>query len=303
MKISRQTREIINMVIFVLVAALLIVTYVVYPLNRTKAIMGRYNLDDYNEDSLAVNDPAVWTEAGLAADSFMVESDGLTTLACLYVAPDSTTCDSIIGTVFLLHEDGSNRDSLMTIAEQLVAIGYSVVAYDQRTSGRSTGRYHGDGQYEATDLEEIIRYLDMREKIHHPLAVVGFDLGADAALLTAHEDQRIDRVIAVNPYLTTDRMLGILRQQHDSCWFPFYRTMMWWWYELRSGYAAPYRELESIEGVACRTLLLTTSDAMDDPEVERLRELSDADMLRLETVPTDNSELMYQIRSFIAGTD
>jgi hypothetical protein len=63
MKISRQTREIINMVIFVLVAALLIVTYVVYPLNRTKAIMGRYNLDDYNEDSLAVNDPAVWTEA------------------------------------------------------------------------------------------------------------------------------------------------------------------------------------------------------------------------------------------------
>ena len=133
--------------------------------------------------------------------------------------------------------------------------------------------------------------------------MVGFDLGADAALLTAHEDQRIDRVIAVNPYLTTDRMLGILRQRHDSYWFPFYRTMMWWWYELRSGYAAPYRELESIEGVACRTLLLVTSDATDDPEVEKIRELSDADLLLLETTPADISELMYQIRSFIAGSD
>ena len=299
MKLSRQTREIINMVIFVLVAALLVVTYVVYPMNRTKAVLGRYDIDNYYEDSLEINDPSAWIDSGLKADSFTVEADGLTTLACLYVLPDSVVHDSIRGTVFLLHDDNEDRDAVLPLARMMTEAGFSVVAFDQRATGRSTGKYHGDGQYEATDLEEVIRYLDLRQKIHHPLAIVGFGLGGDAALLTAREDARIDKVIAVSPYLTTERMLVILRERHDTYWFPLYHTMMWWWYGIRSGYAAPYREIEAVEAVACRTLLLTASSEDDDPEIVLLKELSTAELLTVDKVPDDRTALSAQIKAFI----
>jgi pimeloyl-ACP methyl ester carboxylesterase len=299
MKISRQTREIINMVIFVLVVALLFVTYVLYPLNRTKAVLGRDDVDNYYEDSLEINDPSAWIDSGLMADSFTVEADGLTTLACLYVPPDSTVHDSIRGTVFLLHDDNGNRDSMLPLARMMSEAGYSVVSYDQRAAGRSTGRYHGEGQYEATDLEEVIRYLDLRQRIHHPLTIVGFGLGGEAALLNAREDARIDKVMAINPYLTSERMLSMLKARHDTYWFPLYYTMMWWWYGIRSGYAAPYREIEAVEAVACRTLLLVADDVSQDPEVVLLRELSTAEMLTVETLPDDEYTLAGQVKAFV----
>jgi pimeloyl-ACP methyl ester carboxylesterase len=299
MKISRQVREIINIVIFLVVTAFLIVAYVVYPLSQTKATMGRYGIDDFNEDTVMVNDPAVWTEAGLPADSFTVESDGQTRLACLYVPPDTTVHDSINGTVFLLHDDDNDRDTMLALAARMTEGGYSVVAYDQRASGRSTAKYHGDGQYEAADLAEVIRHLGLRERLHHPLVVVGFGRGADAAMLTAREETRIDGVVAVNPHLTSSRMLDALKQRHDVYWFPFYRTIMWWWYEIRSGYAAPYRDIDQIEAVAGRTLLLAAPEAVDEPEVVRLRELSEAAMLRIETTPSDDLELVRRVQTFI----
>ncbi len=299
MKLSRQTREIINIVIFLAVAALLVVTYIVYPLNRTKAIMGRGDIDNYNEDSLPANDPSVWIDSGLAADSFMVEADGLTTLACLYILPDSSRHDSINGTVFLLHGDGEDRDAMIPLARMITEAGYSVVVYDQRATGRSTGKYRGDGQYESGDLEEVIRYLDLRNKIYHPLTVVGFDVGGEAALLNAKEDSRIDKVLAINPYLSSERMIGILKERYDCYWFPFYNTMMWWWYGIRSGYAAPYRGPETVEAVSSRTLLLVDETAVDDAEIVSLKELSSPEMLTVETLPADSTVLAKRILTFV----
>jgi hypothetical protein len=88
-RISRQTREIINIVVFLIVVGGLLYFYVIYPLGQSKALMGRQNLDDYDEDSVLVNDAAAYIEAGLKPDTFRVESDGLTTLACLYTAPEN----------------------------------------------------------------------------------------------------------------------------------------------------------------------------------------------------------------------
>ena len=287
------------MVIFVLVAALLIVTYIVYPMNRTKAVFGRDDVDNYYEDSLEINDPSTWIDSGLLADSFTVEADGLTTLACLYVLPDSSMQDSIRGTVFLLHDNSADRDDMLPLARIATETGYSVVAYDQRASGRSTGSYHGEGQYEATDLEEVIRYLDLRKKIHHPLTIVGFGLGGDAALLNVFEDARIDRIMAINPYLTTERMLTMLKTRHETYWFPLYYTTMWWWYGIRSGYAAPYREVESVQAVACRTLILVGDDVSQDPEVVLLKELSPPELLTVEILPDDETNLAEKIKAFV----
>ncbi len=297
-RISRQMKEIIQTVAFVLVVAALVACYVIYPLNRVKATMGRANLDNYNVDSLAVNDPSAYIEIGLTPDTFRVESDGLTTLACLYVAPSVDSIGQIKGTVFLVHQEGADRDAMAPLARLLVDSGLAVVAFDQRASGRSTGQYRGEGQYEASDLNEVIRYLDLRERIIHPLIAVGYSLGADGSLLAALEEERISGVVAVNPYLSTRRMQDALKERYNMFWFPFFRTIMWWWYNIRSSYAAPYRDINDIESVACPTLLLTAPEAAQDDEVQRVRELSPPELLEFKTIPVADEQLHREILRF-----
>lgn len=297
-RLSRQTKEIIQTAAFLLVVAVLLAAYVIYPLNRTKASMGRANFGDYDENSLILNDPMAYIEAGLVPDTFRVESDGLTTLACLYVAPNLDSIGQVKGTVFLVHEDGADRDAMVPLARLLVDSGFAVVTFDQRASGRSTGKYRGEGQYEASDIQEIIRYQDLRGRIAHPLIIVGYSLGADGALLAALDEKRIDGVVAINPYLTTRRLQDALKKRQGMIWFPFFRTIMWWWYNIRSSYAAPYRDIDDIEPVVCRTLLVTTPEAAQDAEVRRIKELSPPPLLELKMIPVSDEELYGEILRF-----
>jgi len=298
-RISHQTREIINIVLFFVVVGLLLTFYVIYPLNRTKAVMGRADIDDFNIDTLPVNDPALFIEAGLLPDTFSLEIDITTTLTCLYIEPELDSLDTLQGTVFLLHNERLDRNSMIPLAKQFIDSGYAVVTYDQRACGISSGKYHGDGFYEANDLAEFIPYLVLRERIHHPVTVIGFSLGADAALMAAVEEQRIDRVVAVNPYLTTIRYQNMLKEEHGTLWMPFYRTVMWWWYNMRSGYAAPYRKIDDIQPTACPTLMLVDADKMEIPEVARIKELSDTDSFILKQLPTDETVLFNEIISYM----
>jgi pimeloyl-ACP methyl ester carboxylesterase len=306
-RLSRQMKETIQTVLFLLVVVALVLVYVVYPLNRTKATMGRAGFGDYNADSLPPNDANAFVAASLTPDTFRVESDGLTTLACLYLSPKIDSAREIKGTVFLLHENGADRDAMLPLARRLLDSGFDVVAYDQRASGRSTGKYRGEGRYEANDLNEVIRYLDLRERIVHPVIVVGFSLGADAGILAAQDEKRIDGVVAINPYLSTTNLLDALRKQHNVFWFPFFRTIMWWWYNIRSSYAAPYRKTDDIEPVACRTLLLVSPASPASPEgvnkaeVQLLKELSPPELLEVKTIPDSEEELYGMIFQFATG--
>ena len=46
-------------------------------------------------------------------------------------------------------------------------------------------------------------------------------------------------------------MLDRFRERYHTYWFPFYRSMMWWWYNIRSSYAASYRETGDVRAVNC----------------------------------------------------
>lgn len=297
-RLSRTVKEIINTVIFVLAIALLLTAFVCYPLGLTKEFLARPDIDEYNPDSLFANDATLYIEAGLPIDTFRVETDGLTNLAMLLVGPGDTTLTK--GTCILLHDDATERDSLFDFVQVLHSDGYKVVAYDQRASGRSSGRYRGAGRFEANDLLEVIRYLDLREQITHPLYVVGFGMGGDAGILAALEDKRIDGVAAVNPYLSTKRLLDILRDRHQPYWTPLYRTTLWWWYDIRSGYSAPYRDLENIQAVNCPTLILMTPDGIESEETARIKELSDPTKLTIEAVPAERAVLLSRIRAYLS---
>ena len=300
-KLSRQTKEIIQIVAFFLIVGTLLVTYVIYPLNRTKAIFARPNIDDetYSNDSLLVNDPTPFVDAGLAPDTMRVESEGEANLACIYVPGriDSTSATAR-GTVILSHREGATRDSMVWLTDQLANSGWNVLAYDQRATGLSTGKYRGEGVYEGHHIEDIIAYIDIRDLVAHPLIVVGFGASADGALIASREDERVDIAIAIQPYLTSTRMLNIIRQQHGLYWFPFFRTMMWWWYGIRSGYDGPYRDMETLRPVAHTTILYVSPELAKDDAVVQLINLSDKQLIRAEAmIPTDE-ELLAAINQF-----
>ena len=301
-KLSRQTKEIIKTVLFFAVLGLIGFLYIIYPLNRAKTLMARSDVDNYNADSLAVNEAAAYDSAGLAADTFRYESDGLTNLACLYIATPEDSTASPKGTVILLHDDGANRDSMVTLATAFHESGFVVVAYDQRATGRTTGKYRGEGTLEASDARELISHLEIRNRIIHPLSIVGFGLGGEAALLSVQEEKRIDAVVAVRPYLSTLRMQDVLRERYQTYWFPFYRTIMWWWYEIRSGHAVEYRKTEDIKEPTCRTLVFLPEERLDEDEILRFKELSPANLLRVVQTPTDTNELYNRIIAFVSAT-
>lgn len=297
-RLSQQTKEILQIVIFLLVTGLLLTFYVIYPLNRAKAYMARLGLDDFKADSLPPNDPSLFTESGLAADTFWLDADGLTRLACIYIRPIVDSIHEPRGTIILIHDEKLERRSMLPIAIQLSDQGFAVALYDQRASGLSGGKYHGEGQLEASDLTELIRYLDIREKSDPPLIPVGFSLGGDAALLASREEKRIAGFIAVDPYLSTDRMLAMYKKEQDAIWFPFFRTVIWWWYEMRSGSSTPYRRLEDIKPINRPALLIVSPESLNSEEYRKLQEISDKALLTVQAKSPGDSALVSAIMAF-----
>ncbi len=300
-RLSRQTREAIKTIVVIVLFVLLFIVYVIYPLNRVKTLMGRENLDSYNPDSLAINSDTLFINAGLPADTFRVDADGLTTIAGVYIPCHSDSTEQIKGTVVLLPPENKTKDSLVALVTELHDSGYIVAAYDQRASGSSTGKYHGEGLYESNDLQAVIAYLEIRGEVKHPLTVVGFKVGADAGLLAQQEEKRIDDVVAVNPYMTTKYLLDQTRERTGTHWFPFYRTMIFWWYNIRSSYAAQQRTVDKIKPVVCRTLLIVPAPRISAPAIEKLKSVSPADKLSIDTQPTARDQLNQRIVEFITS--
>lgn len=288
-KISKQTKEIINIVIFLVVVGLLLFYFVIYPLNKSKPMFGRTNIDEFNPDSLPINDASLFTEEGLKADTLLIEADALTYLATLFITPeiDSNQTETINGTVILLNSDNSDRSQFLDLTKSLIELNYKVIAYDQRASGMSGGSYRGFGYYEASDLTELLRYFELREKISHPLTVVGYETGGDAVLTAALEENRIDRVVAINPYLSTTRTLDMLKDKYDALWLPFYRSVMFWWYEHRSSLSPIYIESDAVQEISKPTLLLIDKNYENDTEINNLKSNSESELLKVDYTDQD----------------
>lgn len=292
-------KESIQIAIFLIVVGSLIYFSWIYPLNLVSDFSERPEADQISLDSLPPNDPAAFIEAGLAApDTFRIPADGLTSLAGVYLPAQIDSGQTPRGTVILLHDLHSDRRSMIPVGLRLNAEGYSAVFLDQRASGFSSGKFHGDGQIEATDLIEAISWLDLRTRVSHPLIVVGVGLGAETALLASAEDDRINRVIAVRPYLTSKRMQALQIAEQDLLWFPFQRTILWWWYNTSSGYAIPLREIDQIKPVKVVTLVMMPIDQTEIDEVKRLAELS-GEKLTVIGVPETEAEITQAVIDYL----
>ena len=302
-KKSQTVKEITQIVVFLLIVGILTLVFVIYPLNRTKAILARPDIGDFNPDSLPPNDISALVDLHAAIDTFRVDADGLTSLAGVYLAPmpDSNLPQTPKGLAILLHGEGEDRNSMLPLTRALLDSGFAVCLYDQRASGRSTGAYHSDGEFEAGDLTEVIAYLRIRDRIISPFVIVGQRAGADAALLAASTDQSPDGVVAISPYITTDRWLDILQDEHDMYWIPFSHTVFTFWYELRSGYAPEGRSLETLRPPRCRTLILDSEDRLADETMTGYVQLSTNSMVTTAPLPADSNRMLDAVLAFISS--
>jgi pimeloyl-ACP methyl ester carboxylesterase len=261
-RLSKETKEIIYIVAFLVIAALLVMVYVVYPLHVVKATFARPDIDTFNPDSLQAIDLTRWTQYGLQPETIHVQTDGTTSITCYYVKQWSG--DSTKGTVLILHGEEQSADSFVVFSRLLSEHGYHVITCDMRGTRFSGGMYRSDGQLEAVDAEEITSSLFVKGDIIEPLIVVGYGIGGTAALIAASDESRINHVYAVDPVLSTSELVVQYRLKNDNCWFPFYNSTIWWWWEMRSSYTMPSIDADKFPTPLCPATIFelrgTTSD-------------------------------------------
>ncbi len=135
-------------------------------------------------------------------------------------------------TVVLVSGRGQNRLQqgvpVYTIAARLTGLGYNVVLFDTRGTGRSGGAAIGFGATEWHDVNAVVGYLRTLGPPGGTVAVWGFGTGADAALVAAATDPHIAAVIADSPYASLPAYL----RRNVPVWtglpaFPFGWTVPW----------------------------------------------------------------------------
>jgi pimeloyl-ACP methyl ester carboxylesterase len=178
---------------------------------------------------------------------------------------------------------------VIQLAKSLTESGFAVITYDQRASGASTGKYFSDGQIEAQDLEAVIADLEMHGRLASPLIAVGHGMSADASLLASLEENRINVVVAIEPYLTTSKFIATLRADRGSMWFPFWEPVVWWWYKIRSGFAIDSRP--AVPQPKCSVLLAIGAKSLNSPEVVDLKAKLGSMNLKIMFIPETDTQL------------
>ena len=122
-------------------------------------------------------------------DIRFVTADGLTLGGWLFEPAQVPS----LGLVVFLHGKDANRGHFAGDAARFTALGYTVLAYDQRAHGQSEGRWCTFGIKEVPDLQLAIdRFAPPGAKVY----LIGESMGAAVALETAARDPRIAGVVA-----------------------------------------------------------------------------------------------------------
>lgn len=137
------------------------------------------------------------------------------------------------GTVVLMHGLRANRRSLAGRATFLNRSGYSVLAFDFRASGESTGDRLTFGYLERLDAEAAVRFARGRRPVAG-IGVIGVSMGG-AAFLLAEKMPPVDAVVLEMVYPTMDSAIA---NRLDHSLFPgarFFSPLLTFQFPLRIG--------------------------------------------------------------------
>ncbi len=96
---------------------------------------------------------------------------------------------------------GSIHIDMLNLANAMHGEGYNVLTFDLRNHGQSAAAHPVTfGQSEAKDLLGALSYLETREDVNHDrIGVIGFSIGANAALFAMPQTNKIKAIVAVQP--------------------------------------------------------------------------------------------------------
>lgn len=126
-------------------------------------------------------------------------------------------------TVILVHGFARDRTELLPEARWLVARGYSTLLFDTRAQGSSDGAHIGLGFLEALDVRAAVDFV-LDHSPQERIGVMGYSMGAVAAIQEAAEDSRVQAVIAVSPFASLRDAVNH-RVRHIG---PLASLIVWW---------------------------------------------------------------------------
>ena len=231
--------------------------------------------------SLNAPDKTVWSAAVLAfaqsapyAEETITSHDGVSLVGREYVNPAATH-----DWVLFVHGHGSSSAKTVDIAQQLLQMGYNVLAPDMRAHGESGGAYSGMGWLERKDILQWIDVIDGKDA-DAQIALYGISMGAAAVMMTAGEALPANVACGIEDcgYTTVyDEFLAQMKQQYSYLpTFPLF-DMASGICKIKAGYT--FSEASSVKQLAnCKIpMLFIHGDADTYVPFSMLRQVYDAD--------------------------
>ena len=163
--------------------------------------------------------------------------------------------------VIVTHGLSGNRLTGVKVARMLVKRGYSVLLYDLRLHGRSSGDVSTWGWLEVNDLLGALDYLLSRAEVNpERIGAFGYELGGQITLRAAAQDVQLRAIWAEGPTLAvlTDHMIDSGISFLKLVFYPW----LWLAYQtqgLLTGVRMPEGVVQAVAKIAPRPLLLVAA--------------------------------------------
>jgi fermentation-respiration switch protein FrsA (DUF1100 family) len=159
-------------------------------------------------------------------------------------------------TVILCHGFARDRSELLPEASWLVEQGFGALLFDLRAQGASDGDHISLGYLESLDVRAAADFILSRSP-QERIGVLGYSMGAVAAIRAAAADVRIEAVIAVSPFATmrdlVNRGLKNVR---------LLAPLVVWWGERMTGlHPEDLRPVDDVAAISPRSILIMQAEA------------------------------------------
>ena len=132
---------------------------------------------------------------GLEFESFTVKGTNGASLSCWFIPANDSRALLIAS-----HGVADGKNGLLPCLLPFLRSGFSIVMYDLRHHGESTGKHCTLGYLETRDLLLLTDYVKARLSDGKPICYWGFSLGATISLLAAAERTDVPAVVARGPF-------------------------------------------------------------------------------------------------------
>ena len=158
--------------------------------------------------------------------------------------------------VLFVHGQGSQRtgDDILPLAADFAARGYGALMFDLRAHGTSGGDRASGGFFEQRDVLGALDYLQGRGVPPERVGVLGFSMGAAAAVLAAEQEPALQALALDSPYAKVGDLVtneAALKTPFPRWLIPAFippaRLMAKWFYGIDLGRMIPEESVATLD--------------------------------------------------------